>query len=686
MEEQTEKQKKLTPVYATPSPTARSARWTRALSLALALAVAGPGLAWSKGEAIHEAQAAFKARDQKRLAALASAAIDTQDPLAPWIHYWALNSRLGQAQQSELDAFYARWRGSYVEDRLRNDWLLELGHRRDWGNFARDYKQFRMRDDREVACYALLTEALNGQDVRAAARAAWLGQREADTGCNLLAEHQHKAGRLSDADVWLKIRFAVENGRLRTARQAVMLLSREAERGLGEALDKPDRFLKAKNRKASNRTQAELIGVALLRVAASDHDSAASQLRARWQAELPPDLAAWIWAQLGRQSAMRLHGEASELYDKALILQGRTAPEWSDDTLAWAARAALRANAGGGHWALVLRAIELMSDSARQDATWQYWRARALMATSAQRHGAEAQRILQGIASPMSFYGKLAADDLGQTLPLPPAPAPLTSAERTAASANPGLQRALMMIDKGLRSEGVREWNFSLRGMSDRELLAAAQLACDREVWDRCISASERTRQEIDLTQRFPTPHRDAVLAQAREYGLDAAYVYGLIRQESRFVTDARSSVGAAGLMQVMPATAKWTAKKAGIADFQTSQLHERDVNLRIGTRYLKLVLDDFEGSMAMAAAAYNAGPGRPRRWRDGPALDAAVWAENIPFSETRDYVKRVLSNTTIYAQLLGGAAEQPGLRQRLGARIGPRAASGAPAINTELP
>jgi soluble lytic murein transglycosylase len=198
----------------------------------------------------------------------------------------------------------------------------------------------------------------------------------------------------------------------------------------------------------------------------------------------------------------------------------------------------------------------------------------------------------------------------------------------------------------GLRSEGVREWNFSLRGMNDRELLAAAERACEREVWDRCINTSDRTRQEVDLEQRFPTPFRRDVMAKAGEIGLDPAYVYGLIRQESRFITDARSHVGASGLMQVMPATAKWTAKRIGLP-FKPEMITDRDANLRIGTAYLKIVLDDFGGSQAMAAAAYNAGPSRPRRWREGPVVEAAAWAESIPFNETRDYVKKGLSNAT---------------------------------------
>ena len=184
------------------------------------------------------------------------------------------------------------------------------------------------------------------------------------------------------------------------------------------------------------------------------------------------------------------------------------------------------------------------------------------------------------------------------------------------------------------------------------------------------------------MAQRFPMPFRNEVVAQAREIGLDPAYVYGLIRQESRFIMDARSHVGASGLMQIMPATARWTAKQIGI-DYKPDMITDRDINLRLGTAYLKLVLDDFGGSQALAAAAYNAGPGRPRRWREGPPLEPAVWAENIPFNETRDYVKKVLSNAVYYAALLGG--QPPSLKARLGPPIGPRDPR-APAPDKDLP
>jgi soluble lytic murein transglycosylase len=247
---------------------------------------------------------------------------------------------------------------------------------------------------------------------------------------------------------------------------------------------------------------------------------------------------------------------------------------------------------------------------------------------------------------------------------------------------HPGLTRALRLISIGLRNEGVREWNFSLRGMTDRELIAAAQLACEREIWDRCINTSDRTRSEVNIAQRYPLAFRTELESKARRAGLDPAYVFGLVRQESRFVIDARSNVGASGLMQVMPATARWVARKIGLP-FTPEMITDRDVNLTLGTAYLKLVLDDFGGSQAMAAAAYNAGPGRPRRWREGPQLETPIWAENIPFPETRNYVKQVLANAAVYGALLG--TSPPALKARLGPGVGPRDPA-APAADGSLP
>ena len=326
----------------------------------------------------------------------------------------------------------------------------------------------------------------------------------------------------------------------------------------------------------------------------------------------------------------------------------------------------------------------------RNEPVWVYWRARGLLQVATEGARAQSLLLLESIASVRGFYEQLALEELGQRITVAAKPAPLTAEEKETARLNPGLNRALYAINIGLRAEGVREWNYSTNlhvrgGMDDRALLAAADMACHHEVWDRCINTSDRTKSVIDFEQRFPMPFKAAVIARTGQIGLDPAYVYGLIRQESRFIMDAKSGVGASGLMQVMPATARWTAKKIGLYGFQPHHITDRDTNIAIGTGYLKLVLDSFDGSMPMAAAAYNAGPSRPRNWRGqsgGPVMEAAIWAENVPFNETRDYVKKVLSNTANYAALITGQPQS--LKARLGS-VGPKDAA-TPDIGADLP
>ena len=662
----------------------------RAACLALlVLATALPSLrtqAQTPDSPILDAREAFRKKDRNRLSALRTQAIAANHPLAMWPDYWELNARIGEVLQAEVDQFSARWSGSYVDDRFRNDWLLELGRRRDWANFVVEYPRFRLNDDREVTCYALLTDHLAGKNVADAARSAWLAQRDADDGCALLATTLTDAKLFKPADAWRKARAAVDAGRPRAARQAALIASPAAAAAIGDVIDNPARYL-TRAAASGSRGASELTTLALMRMAANDPDAAAGQLNARWDRALPADLAAWAWATVGKQAAIKLQPEAADYFLRAdqRLTQTPTEIDWTDDALAWKVRAALRADNGKARWQQVMQAINTMGATEQRDPAWVYWKARALLALSADSQEAESMRALgreqmASIAGGVNFYAAMAAEQLGQPIFLPARPLPLTPDERQAAARTPGFVRALQLIGIGLRSEGVREWNYTLRGMSDRELLAAAQLACDHEVWDRCINTSDRTRVEIDMEQRFPMPFRKDVVARAAEIGLDPAYVYGLIRQESRFVMDARSNVGASGLMQIMPATARWTAKKIGLA-YTADLIADRDTNLRLGMSYLKLVLDDFNSSQALAAAAYNAGPGRPRKWRDGPALEPAIWAENVPFAETRDYVKKVLSNATYYAAQLGTPA--PSLKARLGRSIAP----GAPnPLDKELP
>jgi soluble lytic murein transglycosylase len=479
----------------------------------------------------------------------------------------------------------------------------------------------------------------------------------------------------------VRARLGLENDRLRIASQAVGLLDERWAKTVTTVYQSPSKYLKDKITALRPQTR-ELVSLALIRLASLDPAEAAEEVQhLRWRAQLTQEERSWIWGVIGKRAAQKLSDDAPAYFAKGQFGQ------MHEDHLGWAVRAALRA----GNWKQVQAAIAAMPAATRSESIWVYWYARAVLALgTSEASRSEALRMLESIASARGFYEQLALEEIGQRITTPDRPTPLSAEEKDAARQNPGLIRALYAIHIGLRAEGVREWNYSTNlhtkgGMDDRGLLAAADLACRAEVWDRCINTSERTKGVMDFEQRFPMPFKTAVVARAQSIGLDPAYVYGLIRQESRFIMDAKSGVGAAGLMQVMPATAKWTAKKIGMTDFTPAKINERDTNIAIGTGYLKLVLDSFNGSMPMAAAAYNAGPSRPRTWRGasgGPTMEAAAWAESIPFHETRDYVKKVLSNATLYSALITGQPQS--IKARLGT-VGPLDAA-TPEQGLELP
>ena len=243
----------------------------------------------------------------------------------------------------------------------------------------------------------------------------------------------------------------------------------------------------------------------------------------------------------------------------------------------------------------------------------------------------------------------------------------------------PGIQRSLALYAAHLDNDALREWSWAIRGLDDRSLLAAAAIAAEASVTDRAIFTAERTLQLHDYAQRYPLPHREALDAATRQWDLDEAFVYGLIRQESRFLPQARSPAGAVGLMQIMPRTAKWIARQIPVQPYHSDMLARPDVNVLMGSYYLHRVLEAL-GHPILATAAYNAGPARARRWRDTKPLEGAIYAETIPFPETREYVKKVFTNAWFYRNRLSGATAS--LRQSLGTVPGADESSDSVAAN----
>jgi soluble lytic murein transglycosylase len=447
--------------------------------------------------------------------------------------------------------------------------------------------------------------------------------------------------QLSADDVWARVRLALEAGNTGVARRALDYLPAkepaEAQAWPAIAVN-PQAFLERRNFNLQTRGGRETVMYAVHRLARSAPPLAAqhwSRLGERFsEAER-----GYVWGLIAFQGAQRHDPDALGWYAKA--------GELSDAQLAWKVRIALRAKS----WPDVLAAVNAMSPKESQDAAWRYWKARALKALG---RGDEAVAVLAPLASDFSFYGQLASEELGVQASLAPNSYKPPREDVQAMAQVPGLQRALAFYRLNLRFEGNREWTAAIRGFDDKQLLAAADFARRSELYDRAINTADRTRELHDFSMRYLAPYRDVMKSYVSQQQLDEAWVYGLIRQESRFIADVKSSAGAVGLMQLMPATARWAAQKAGLRDYSGIKTANVDTNLNLGTWYLRHVLDSLDSHPVLASAAYNAGPGRARAWRASEPMDAAIYAESIPFNETRDYVKKVMSNASYYGQQFG--------------------------------
>lgn len=633
-----------------------SAKWIAGFTIAVSAGLVPPG-------AYAQKQPASDATDDDIFLALRDASrrgdIARSEELAArlpnyaipsYVDYFRLRPRIHMAEEHEIRDYLKRYQGSAIADRLRNDWLLELGRAGNWELFDEQYPQFVLDDDTQLRCYALTSKALKGQPVAGDARALLVTPAKYGPGCTDLIATLATSGQFSADDVWAQARLAAEAGQGAVLRR-IAPIAVATEAALIQAFDKPTTVI-ARGMKA-DRASKEIFILALGRAARSDPAAAAAAL-SKHATRLTKKQQAIAWAQIAYPASLKLQPEALVYWQRS------AAAPLSNDGYEWKARMALRA----GDWKEVRDTIYAMPASLRTDPTWIYWLGRAYRAEGNEDM---AKKMFESIVEKNSFYGKLALEDLGRPITVPPRTQVPTAQEMAPIAQNEGFLRALKFFDMNLRFEGIREWNWELRSMSEREHIAAAEFARQREVLDRMVNTSDRTRLEFDFTQRFPTPFRDVMAPQTEKLGLDMAWVYGLIRQESRFVLNARSHVGASGLMQLMPATARYVAKKIGMGDFSPSKVNDIATNISLGTNYLNMVLQDLDGSQAMATAAYNAGPGRPRAWRStlSSPVEGAIFAESIPFTETRDYVKHVLSNATYYAALFDGKPQS--LKSRLG-------------------
>jgi soluble lytic murein transglycosylase len=625
------------------------------MKFVLLLLLALPGYALADQESdFRVAREALRVGDTVRLDKVAERLKDT--PLEPYVTYYQLRLHWGTKTTDQIKAFLARSDESPVVDQFLGEWLKYLGKRENWEEFAEAYSRLQNTDD-ELVCYSLqLRMKSDAAGALAETRKMWFRSDELPDSCTPLFAEAMQQGVIGEAEVWQRMRLALESGNITLAKQLIKKLPKAqvfpaAE--LSVAASNPRRYLD-KTKFDNAGTGRRMVALfALVRLAKQS-----------------PQMAYTRWEQIAKYFS-----EAEQRYffgwlgSAGAQAQDERALSWfaaAGDTslnpkqLAWRTRAALRAN----NWHEVWESINAMQPQQQSEGVWRYWKARAFKVLG---RPAEAEALFADLSHEYNFYGQLASEELGQ---IPGAGILATNyrpseAEVEAIQALPAIQRTLLLYRMDMRTEGSKEWAWATRKMSDRLLLVAAEIARRNELYDRSINAADRTVQLHDFSLRYPAPYREALQENLRKHGLEEAWVYGLMRQESRFVTRVSSDAGAAGLMQIMPATARWVARQIGMKGYRKGLIHQLDVNIKLGTYYMKTVSHQFEDNPVLASAAYNAGPTKAQQWRGTQPLEGAIYVENIPYDETRDYVKKVMSNTVYYATIFGQPAHS--LKQRLG-------------------
>ena len=636
------------------------------LSLLLFFSLAGFAGANTQTD-LEAAKDALRSRDLDKLERIADRL--QGDPMEVYPRYWLISAQLDSIGDSQVRLFLQTFPSSLLADRLRGEWLKTVGKAERWDVFAAEYPAL-VNGDIELECYQLRARlARQDNDALGAAKKLWLTSKDLPEACGIMFENLRQQGQLPTEMIWERARLALEGGNFGLSKRLMALLPAGegiAAKSIDAAADNPALQLKKQDYDLDRRTQRELAMFTVYRLSRTDPDLAADYWRSLGKKVGEADRQ-YGWGQIAFNAARKHHPQALNWYREAG--NGKL----DQEELEWKVRAALRQQ----DWASVLSAIDAMSSKGQNDPAWRYWKARAL---KAQGRSGEANELWAPLSRDHHYYGLLAREELGSFIDsangsFKPGDSDIRNVQQL-----PSVQRALTLNKMEWRTEAVREWNWGMRGLDDQQLLAAAELASRNHWYDRAIYSAERTVSVHDFSLRYIAPYRDTVSEYAKQVGLDEAWVYGLMRQESRFVTVARSGVGASGLMQLMPDTARWVARKMGWKKFQPSMVNEIGTNVQLGTYYLKTVQNSLSNQPVLATAAYNAGPGRARNWQANVPLEGAIYAESIPFTETRDYVKKVMANAVHYAKVFNHEALP------LKSRLGTIPARGVPPAGDDTP
>ncbi len=571
--------------------------------------------------------------------------------LRGYLEYESIKNRVASTPTAEIERFLDENSQAPISDVIRKKWLRILARRGDWDTFLREYQD--IEDEPELQCLRLahlLKTSEQQAPLMAEAEKLWLTGKPLPAACNPVFAAWRQAGHMTTDDVWARIRLAMESRNLRLAGELSRYLD-PSERvwvRRWQAMHRdPVRQLQRITYPVETPVARMIVTHGIVRLAYRDPEEAMAQ----WQRLKEK------YQFFGEDENYVLRNisilAAQDQLPQALPWLAAVSADPGDETLLlWRVKTALRT----GQWEMAKRFIAGLSEEQQQDSRWRYWTARILEATG---DGDKAHAIYESLAQDRSYYGFLAADRIGAEYSMQHESIGASPEEVSAMLARPGIQMAQELYLMGQVIDARRQWSWTTRNMNNRELAVAAVIARQWGWHDRAILTVARSDHQDDLELRFPLLYRDVIETNATRYGIDASWVYGVVRQESAFVPDARSQSGALGLMQLMPSTGRRAGRKLNIPIRSSRALLNIENNLRLGASYLKDVLGRNDGNEVLATASYNAGPNRVSSWMPQKAMDADIWVETIPFSETRDYVKNVMSYTTVYDYRLGTHPER---------------------------
>ncbi|PAU62540.1 transglycosylase SLT domain-containing protein [Pseudomonas indica] len=571
-------------------------------------------------------------------------------PLEPYLAYDELTARLKWASNDEIEKFLAEHGDLPQANWMKLRWLRWLAERGEWQTFIKYYDP--SMNFTELDC--LYGQYQLGHGMRAegfaTAEKLWLVGKSQPEACDRLFDRWAAEGQLTEEKRWKRAKLAAEARNYGLASFLVKKLPTLSKQGqlLVDVAQKPELLGQTARFAPADRAMADVVGLGLRRLARQDPEKALPLLDV-YAKRLP--FSAEEKVAIAREIGLTL---AKRFDARALQVMAEYDPELRDNTVSeWRARLLLRL----GRWDEAHQLTRQLPQELATSNRWRYWQARSLQL--AQPQNQQAITLYQPVAAERDFYGFLAADRIQVPYQLNNRPLPLDPKVVQKVRNTAGIRRALEFHARGQIVDGRREWYHVSRLFSREELVAQARLAYDLEWYFPAIRTISQAQYWDDLEVRFPMAYQSSLVREARARGLHSSWVFAITRQESAFMADARSPVGAMGLMQLMPTTAKETARKFGIPLASPQQALNPNVNIQLGAAYLSQVHAQFGGNRVLASAAYNAGPGRVRQWlRGANHLAFDVWVETIPFDETRQYVQNVLSYSVIYGQKLN--APQP--------------------------